>query len=131
MLDEIGTVTIWVNDLNRALEFYVNVLGLEKRVDMTNNLEGLRWLTIAPQGSSLELLLADPQQFSHAPIIPGTFSGIVFRTRDMETTFHDLQARGVIFSQLPTHQPWGGIRAQFQDLDGNVHGLVQEPEWGR
>jgi catechol 2,3-dioxygenase-like lactoylglutathione lyase family enzyme len=33
MLDEISTVTIWMNDLNHALEFYVNVLGLEKRVE--------------------------------------------------------------------------------------------------
>jgi catechol 2,3-dioxygenase-like lactoylglutathione lyase family enzyme len=130
MLDEISTVTIWVNDLDRALEFYVNILGLEKRVDTTNNLDGLRWLTVAPQGSSIELLLAHSQHFSRSPTAPGAFSGIVFRTRDMETTFRGLQARGVAFPQMPTPQPWGGLRAQFQDLDGNVHALVQEPNWG-
>jgi len=48
----------------------------------------------------------------------------------MESTYRELLARGVEFAQTPTPQPWGGIRAQFRNPDGNVHALVQEPDWG-
>ena len=52
---ELTHVTIVVEDLDRALDFYVGTLGFEKRADISN--QGFRWLTVAQPGNGLEIIL--------------------------------------------------------------------------
>ena len=54
MFNSIGTISLKVSDQDRALDFYVNTLGFEKRSDMPMSPEE-RWLTVAPPGAQTEM----------------------------------------------------------------------------
>jgi predicted enzyme related to lactoylglutathione lyase len=84
---------------------------------------GARWIELRPRGGQTRLVpFTPPGQEDRI----GTFSGIVFGVDDIEETYKTLSGRGVEFKQKPEKQPWGGILAQFYDVDRNTHVLVQE-----
>lgn len=123
MIGRIGTVGVYVNDEERALVFFVDRLGFEKRADEPMG-DGLRWIEVAPPGSQTRLVLTRGYG-DWTPEKVGGFAGIVFETVDIAATHRELSARGVEFTEPPTPQPWGGTQAQFTDQDGNGFVLVQ------
>jgi hypothetical protein len=50
VITKASTVGIYVSDQDRALDFYVNVLGLEKRIDEPMSPDARRWIEVAPAG---------------------------------------------------------------------------------
>lgn len=113
-LKNIQFVTVRVRDIDAALRFYVECLGLEKRSDEAYG-PGYRWTTVATPGDTVELTLeplgaGDPER---GP------TGIVFGADDVAATAAELEARGVEFTQRAAKQPWGGTMALFRDPDGN------------
>ncbi len=79
-LDSLQIVTVYVTDLDGAVTFYTEKLGLEKRADMPFG-DGQRWLTVAPRGAETEIALQPAE-----PGRPGGFTGIVFGSDDPEAT---------------------------------------------
>jgi lactoylglutathione lyase len=121
MIRQVGTVCVYVKDQQKALEFYRDVLGFEVRNDQPMG-PNARWIEVAPKGSETRVVpFTPPGQEDRI----GTFSGVVFSCDDIEATYTELTAKGVEFKQKPEKQPWGGILAQFYDLDRNTHVLVQ------
>ena len=114
-LETIQLTTIYVHDQDAALDFYVNKLGMEKRMDNVFG-PGIRFLVVAPRGSEAGIVLQAGQQ-NNRPV--GGFTGIVFGSNDVEGTYQELHARGVTFTEKPTTQQWGAVQAQFTDPDGN------------
>jgi len=125
MISHISSVTIFVRDQDKALDFYVNKLGFEKTADNPMG-EGMRWLTVAPPGAATAIVLAHGYGgYDEARI--GQFAGIVFTTDDIQATYEMLNSRGVHFSEPPAAQPWGMMQAIFDDQDGTHFVLVQTP----
>lgn len=118
-ISHISVVTIHVKDQDEALRFYVERLGFEKRNDMPMD-DGSRWVTVAPAGSSTEIVLISASPEGGAPI--GTNTGIVLETEDIDAAHRALSDRGVRFTQPASRQPWGGW-AEFVDMDGNGFGI--------
>jgi len=116
----ISVVSVFVNDIERALAFYVTKLGWEKRDDEPMD-ENMRWLTVAPAGEKTQFVLMKDQG-NGQPVKVGGFSGIIIETDDVRKAHADLGQRGVEFSEAPVHQPWGWW-AQFKDSEGNEFGL--------
>jgi catechol 2,3-dioxygenase-like lactoylglutathione lyase family enzyme len=129
---------IIVSDQDQALKFYVDVLGFEKRADY--QLPGHpRWLTVAPMGQEIELILVkgtyvvDPRPASDAD---SGGNHHVLATDDCRSDFAALQARGVPFKDpAPIEAPYG-ISAYFTDPDGNHFALMQprqaaSADWGK
>lgn len=58
-IQKVNTVVIPVNDQERALDFYVNTLGLEKRVDIPMG-DQYRWVEVAPAGAETTLAVVPP-----------------------------------------------------------------------
>src|SRR5207247_6768156 len=56
MIEKLTHVPIVVSDQEKALKFYTEVLGFEKRADYQNP-GSPRWLTVAPKGSAVEMIL--------------------------------------------------------------------------
>ncbi|MEV4429904.1 VOC family protein [Streptomyces sp. R-07] len=129
MLKNIMYVTVYVTDQERALRFYTEQLGLEKRIDYPGA-EG-RFLTVAVPGSPLEIVLwphaASAGQPAEAE--PGTAPGPLFlESDDLRADFKVLRDRGVTFDQ-PEPEDYGfGIRIEAVDPDGNRISLRQRPE---
>jgi catechol 2,3-dioxygenase-like lactoylglutathione lyase family enzyme len=132
MITSLGTVNLFVEDQERAKDFYTNKLGFEVRNDAT--LDGFRWLTVAPKGQRHpEFLLAVPQPPMFSPedaanlralLAKGAMPGGVLLTDDCRRDFEELQAKGVTFIQDPAERPYG-IEALLRDDSGNWFSLTQ------
>src|SRR5438309_651909 len=107
MITHVKSTTVFVSDQDRAVDFYVNKLGFEKRSD--ERLDGFRWLTVSPHGQpdlELTLLRPDPPMQDEetaaqirALVAKGAFGGGVLETDDCHATYQELSARGVVFLQ--------------------------------
>lgn len=126
MLTNLMYVTLYVTDQDRALRFYTEQLGLEKRVDHPGP-QG-RFLTVGPPGGPLEILL-----WPHAPAAgqpagaePVTAPGPIFiESDDLRKDFAVLRDRGVPFDQPEPEDYAFGIRIEAVDPDGNRISLRQ------
>jgi catechol 2,3-dioxygenase-like lactoylglutathione lyase family enzyme len=118
-ITQIRTVTVPVSDADRALEFYVGVLGLEVRVDAEFG-EGQRWVEVAPAGAETTVALAPPGE-----VTVGVDSGIRFTTEDAEVDHASLSERGVDVD--PEVMRWPGVPPMFslRDPDGNTLYIVE------
>jgi catechol 2,3-dioxygenase-like lactoylglutathione lyase family enzyme len=109
----VGTVGVPVTDQDRALEFYLDKLGFEKRRDLPFG-DG-RWIEVAPPGSATTIAL----------VPAGIPAGIRLTTRDATTDHADLQARGVEVDPEVMRIPEAPPMFTLRDPDGNSLILVE------
>lgn len=129
MITRLHSASVVVSDQDASLDFYLNKLGWEKRIDQP--MGETRFITVAPKGSPAELALNDPRMMAEAgePVLkPGMNLGISFVCRDVQATCDDLMAKGVSFSMPPTDMPWGTLGAHFEDPDGNSFFLTEDDQ---
>ena len=127
---KIKLTSIMVDDQDKALAFYTNILGFVKKHDIP--LGEYRWITVvSPEGKDdLELSIepnANPaakafQQAMFAQGIPLT----AFEVADIEAEHVRLSKAGVVFTKPPTSAGTVTI-AQFADTCGNLIQLYQSP----
>ncbi|MDQ3461081.1 MAG: VOC family protein [Deinococcota bacterium] len=123
-ITKLYSAPIFVNDLDQAIDFYVNKLGFEKRIDEPFDEERHRWVEVVPKGSDTALILTHGYG-GWSPEKVGGNSGLMFSVDDMASTFETLKAQGVSFKGEPDITPFG-IFATFKDPDGNAFTLHQE-----
>lgn len=129
MIAYIHSSTLLVKDQEVALRFYVDRLGFEKREDSTYDHPAggpARWLVVAPPGQKTGLALLRPQDAGQPEGAASGHSGVSFITDDIERTYQELSARGVVFSGPPQPMPWGSKATWFSDPDGNGFFLTEE-----
>jgi catechol 2,3-dioxygenase-like lactoylglutathione lyase family enzyme len=130
MNTKIDSISLIVKDKAKALEFYTEKVGFEKKMDVTNY--GYRWLTVGPKGQELGLELwqvgsPDPTGGSKN-WKPGNAPPMVLFVEDCYKLFAELKARGVEFRRELEEYPQG-VSATFSDPDGNlftIRGLSQK-----
>ncbi|MGO4462186.1 VOC family protein [Streptomyces sp. M-16] len=120
---------ITVDDHDKALTFYRDILGLEVRNDV--GFEGMRWVTVgSPEQPDVEIVLepplADPgaspadRQAMAELLAKGLLRGVIFSTDDVDATFERLRAAGADVLQEPIDQPYGVRDCAFRDPAGNM-----------
>ncbi|MEU1040057.1 VOC family protein [Streptomyces sp. NPDC005907] len=120
---------IAVDDHDKALAFYRDVLGLEVRNDV--GFEGMRWVTVgSPLQPDVEIVLeppaADPStspadKLAMAELLAkGVLRGVIFRTGDCDALFERVRASGADVIQEPMGQPYGVRDCAFRDPAGNL-----------
>ena len=124
----IKLTSIMVDDQDKALKFYTEVLGFLKKRDLPAG--GFRWITVvSPEGpDDLELALepnANPaaKTFQKAMFDQG-IPLASFETRDLQTDFKRLKGLGVAFTQEPMNAG-PVIIAVLSDTCGNLIQLHQ------
>ncbi|WP_329415009.1 VOC family protein [Nocardia vinacea] len=127
MLTNIMYVTIYVTDQDRALEFYTEGLGLEKRIDFPGP-DG-RFLTVGVPDSPVQIILWSHAAAAGQPadvgrhVAPGP---LILESDDLRKDFAVLRQRGVTFTESePEDYPFG-IRIEAIDPDGNRISLRQQ-----
>jgi lactoylglutathione lyase len=116
----ISVVTLFVNDIDRAIEFYTKKLGWEKTMDAPMG-DDSRWVTVAPDERQTAFTLAkDGPMWSQEKV--GGFTGVIMEVDDVFKAHERLARQGIEFTEPPRTEPWGGW-AMFKDSEGNVHGL--------
>ncbi len=117
-ITQVGTIGVPVTDQDRALEFYVGMLGFEKRLDAPYG-EGERWVEVAPPGAATTIALVRAR--GEDPI--GIDTQVRFTTRDAEADHADLRARGVDADAEVMSYPVPMF--VFRDPDGNRLVIVE------
>lgn len=122
-LTGIQSVSIYVNDLDQAIDFYTNKLGFDKNDDVPLY-EGsdLRWVTVSPPGSGTQIVLVKGYADWTSERV-GTWTGLVFGVENIVDTFKQMETHGVEIIEKPSPQMWG-MQAQFKDQDGNAFVVV-------
>ena len=123
-LTQVGRVCVTVADTDRAIDFYVNTLGLEKVVDVPMGPD-MRWVEVAVPGAVTTIALAPPPEGTPAG---GSQTGICLDTDDVDADHATLKAAGADVDPEVTR--WGGpVPPMFwlRDPDGNSL-IVVEPE---
>ena len=124
MISRLQVATVFVSDLERAIEFYVGTLGFALVADWRGD-EGDRMVFTLPPGGGSEIGLYAPEPGD--PRIGGA-SGLVFTADDIRETVAELTSRGVVFTRdLIVHDygdgdrpdDAGDLEAEFTDPDGN------------
>ena len=126
---KISLNSIMVQDQEHALEFYTDVLGFEKKVDIP--MGEFRWLTVvsAEEPDGTQLVLEPNAHPAAAPFQTSLYeSGVpytAFQVDDVETEAGRLKEKGVSFTTEPT-DVGTAIIATFDDTCGNLIQIYQE-----
>lgn len=112
MLKQIKFVTVPVKDQSRALEFYTKKLGLRVFTDQTMGKS--RWIELQIPGAETMLVL-----FHDPEATPDSKPAVVFVADNVQTTYEELRAKEVEFTQPPKKEHWGE-HAICKDSEGNL-----------
>jgi predicted enzyme related to lactoylglutathione lyase len=125
---KIKVTTIYVDDQDKALRFYTEVLGFVKKTDVSQG--PFRWLTVAspeePDGTELQLALNNnpaAKAYQQALFQQGQ-AAIMFFTEDVKGDYERIKARNAQFTMPPTDVTASTI-AMLNDTCGNLIQLTQ------
>jgi predicted enzyme related to lactoylglutathione lyase len=121
MITAVKNTCVYVTDVDRAIAFYTQALGLEKRSDA--RMGPVRWVELAPAKGDTVLALASEGFPIWSPEKVGGFSGMTLAAEDPDATFARLRAAGVRFERDPEATAWG-TQAIIADPDGNTFVIV-------
>jgi predicted enzyme related to lactoylglutathione lyase len=129
---KIKLTSLFVDDQDRALRFYTEVLGFVKKADYTNG--PYRWLTVAapdePDGTELQLAPNDnpaDRAFQQAKLQQNQPAAMFF-TDDLQADYDRMKARGAEFTEPPKDVGYAKI-AILRDGCGNLVQVTQLKKW--
>lgn len=129
---KIKLTTIYVDDQEKALRFYKEVLGMTKKADFGNS--GYRWLTVVsadePDGTELQLALNDnpaAKAYQQA-MFEQHQPAVMFMTDDVKGDHERIKGQGGAFAMPPT-EVTGSTIAQLNDTCGNLIQITQLARW--
>ncbi len=125
---KIKLTAVYVDDQDKALHFYTEVLGFVKKADFSQG--PYRWLTVAspeePDGTELQLALNDnpaARAYQQAIFQQGQ-PAVMFYSDDIKGDYERIKARGAEFTMPPTNVT-ASIIAMLNDTCGNLIQLTQ------
>jgi predicted enzyme related to lactoylglutathione lyase len=125
---KIKLTSVYVDDQDKALRFYTDVLGFTKKADFSQG--PFRWLTVGatdePDGTQLQLALNDnpaAKAYQQALFQQGQPAAMFF-TDDVKVDYERIKARGAEFTMPPTDVT-GSTIAKLNDTCGNLIQLTQ------
>ncbi len=125
---KIKLTSVYVDDQEKAVRFYTEVLGFSKKADFSNG--PYRWLTVAsreePDGTELQLALNDnpaAKAYQRAMFQQGQPAAMFF-TDDVKGDYERIKARGAEFTMAPTDVTASTI-AMLNDTCGNLIQITQ------
>jgi predicted enzyme related to lactoylglutathione lyase len=125
---KIKLTTVYVDDQEKALRFYTEVLGFVKKADFSQG--PFRWLTVAspedPDGTELQLALNGTpaaKAFQHAMFQQGQPAAMFF-SDDVQADYERMKARGAEFTMPPTDVTASRI-VMLNDTCGNLIQVTQ------
>ena len=129
---KIKVMNLYVDDQEKALRFYTEVLGFTKKSDFSQG--SFRWLTVAspeePEGTELQLARNDnpaAKAYQQA-IFQQNQPAVMFFTDDIKGDYERIKGRGAEFMSPPTAVT-GSTIAMLKDTCGNLVQLTQLARW--
>jgi predicted enzyme related to lactoylglutathione lyase len=129
---KIKLTSVFVDDQEKALRFYTEVLGFQKKSDFSNG--PYRWLTVAsaeePDGTELQLALNNnpaAKAYQQA-LFQQSQPAVMFFTDDVQADYDRIKARGAAFTMPPTDVTASKI-TMVNDTCGNLLQLTELKKW--
>ena len=129
---KIKLTSVYVDDQDKALRFYSDVLGFTKKADFSNG--PYRWLTVTspdePDGTELQLALNNnpaTKAYQQA-LFEQSQAAVMFFSDDIKADHERIKSRGGEFKMPPTDVP-GSTIAQVNDTCGNLIQITQLKRW--
>lgn len=129
---KIKVTSLYVNDQEKALRFYTEVLGFVKKADFTQG--PFRWLTVAspeePNGTELQLALNDDpaaRAYQQA-MFEQSKPAAMFYVDDVQREHDRMKPLGAEFTMPPT-KVTGSTIAMLKDTCGNLIQIVALDRW--
>jgi len=129
---KIKLTSLYVDDQEKALRFYTEVLGFKKKDDFSNG--PYRWLTVAstedPDGTELQLALNNnpaAKTYQQA-LVQQNQPAAMFFTDDLPADYERMKAQGADFT-MPPKDVTGSKIAMLNDTCGNLIQLTQLMGW--
>ena len=126
MISRVGTVSIFVEDQDRAKAFYTEKLGMELISDdeLWPGADS-RWLAVTPAGAETQIVLYKfDENWEHYRSTFGQSQSLTLQCEDIDETYRLYKERGVEFLSEPETQFWGRF-VMMKDCEGNTLILVQ------
>ena len=121
-ISKVGTICVPVSDQERAIEFYVGTLGLEKRTDVPFG-DGYRWVEVGPAGADTTIAIVPPPPGNPTGNVQ---TGICLNTDDVDAVHADLAGRGVdVDAEISRMGDPVPPMFWFRDPDGNTLMVVE------
>ena len=120
MIKQIATVAVYVENQQKAKDFWVHKLGFEVIADHPMG-PNASWLEVAPVGAETRLVIYPKTMMKESE---NKKASIVFQCEDVKATYEKFKANGVEFLSEPEEMQWGSF-VQFKDEDGNEFLLKQ------
>ncbi len=131
---KIKLTSVFVDDQDKALRFYTDVLGFVKKTDVTQG--PFRWLTVAsaeePDGTELQLSPSNLNPAGKAyqqALYEQNQPAAMFYTDDVQREYDRMQPLGADFKMPPT-KVTGSTVAMVNDTCGNLIQIVTLDRWG-
>ena len=118
-----------VADYDKAIDFFVGVLGFELAEDapsLTNDGRPKRWVVVRPPGAVTGLLLAradGPEQVAAIGNQAAGRVGYFLQVDDFEDSIQRMRKAGVEFVTEPRDEPYGRV-VVFRDIAGNKWDMI-------
>jgi catechol 2,3-dioxygenase-like lactoylglutathione lyase family enzyme len=123
-IKEVGTIILFVEDLQRSKVFYHEVLGLDVGFEDDDSIgfeiSGVTFIVVQVDRGRIQLE-GEPTATASA----AATGFLITFTDDVEALYADLVERKIQFFQKPTDRPWGMRTACFKDPDGHVWEIAQ------
>ncbi len=129
---KIGLTSIYVNDQEKALRFYTDVLGFVKKTDVTQG--PYRWLTVTSpeEPNCVELQLAPDANPAAKAYQQAMFDqgqpAAMFYVDDVQREYNRMKAAGAEFTMPPT-KVTGSTIAMLNDTCGNLIQIAALDRW--
>ena len=129
---KIKVMSLYVDDQEKALHFYTEVLGFVKKADFSQG--PFRWLTVAspedPDGTELQLALNNnpaAKAYQQA-LLQQNQPAAMFFTDDIKSDYERIKSSGAEFTMPPTDVTASTI-AMLKDTCGNMVQLTELKRW--
>ncbi|MGM7703240.1 VOC family protein [Pseudalkalibacillus sp. Hm43] len=114
MITNLGTVAVYVDDQQKAKNFWTEKVGFEVVVEQPMGPDTY-WLEVAPANAQTRLVLYPKAMMKGHENMKAS---IVFECDSITETYEKMKANGVPFKEEPQEMQWGTF-VQFTDEDGN------------
>jgi len=130
---KIKLTSVYVDDQDKALRFYTEVLGFAKKADFSNG--PYRWLTVAsleePDGTELQLALNNnpaAKAYQQQAMFQQSQPAAMFFTDDVQADYERMKGRGAEFTMPPKDVTASKI-AILKNTCGNLIQVTQLARW--
>ncbi len=121
MITGVTSVTVYVEDQNKAKTFWIEKIGFRLLKEIPMGADG-SWTEVSPpEGDTVLVIYPRAYMKNWDRMQPS----IMFSCKDIRQTYERLKKNGVAFLGEPMKMKWGTF-AQFYDSEGYVHYLKEQ-----